>query len=340
MVKRKIVAENTILSREERRNSDEEMSYGEMVDEILVDFTPFRGALMTNILIAGIFFALMLLLWFCHENQIVRKNVLKKENIEILYKVGDRYSSAPPPPLKRDLVDEVWKNVESQQKPTNLLDNNLYNGFIVALNQQEWVKQVVEIRKTFPPHLQIVVEYRVPALIVYIPGSDGVTQDGFIEGNAVPVAEDGVVLPFQDFPEEIREGYPILRDILEPPAELRQGGSWKNRSIIVWNDDRVSCALEIVRAFGPHWKKLGLKYINVWDKHTPPYKNGKPFDLEIETHNGSIIHWNAMAQKNISNAQKAQALIKFSEEHNGLDAPGKKMNFSFRIKPRDSHNVP
>jgi hypothetical protein len=218
-----------------------------------------RAALLT-VLAAAAFFGLWYAVW-----QRVGQRVLSSEQ----YWLSQQNVEITPPPewIHRDIRAEVFRDA-SLDGPLSIMEEDLTARVANAFSLHPWVAKVRRVSKHHPARVKAELVYRRPVLMVQRPGE------------LLPVDEQGVLLPREDFsPIEARR-YPRLQGIDTAPI-----GPEGTR----WGDARVFGGAQIAAAFGPAWHQLKLDCIVPYA--TADVRYGHEYTYEFFTRGGTRIHW-------------------------------------------------
>ena len=218
------------------------------------------------------------------------------------YKLASRQIEITPPPrnVPPDLVDQV---VQQSKLPDeiSLLESDVSERLAQAFAGHPWVARVVEIRKSFPPRVQVKLEYREPIAMIEV-------ADGWF-----PVDTHGVVLPPKDFSAADRERFPLIRGVRSRPK-----GSPGRR----WTDPAVASAVKLSEQLLPHWKELELTAIVIPEGAVA---NAKDTKYELHTADGSRILWGRAPGTNhpgeLTVEQKIARLKKYRADFGRFDKP-------------------
>jgi hypothetical protein len=208
----------------------------------------------------------------------------------------------PPRDVPPDIVDQVLKR-SRVPKTVSLLDDDLTEKLAKAFASHPWVAEVVSVRKSFPPRVDVQLKYRKPVAMVE-------TTAGMY-----PVDEAAVLLPPEDFSIADTKRYPLLRGVQTKPH---------GPAGVRWGDVVVELGAKMAVALRPHWKELQLEAVVV-----PPRTraDGDPDSLKfvLKTTGGSRILWGrAPGSKHpgeLSAEKKIGRLKKYLADFGGFDQP-------------------
>jgi hypothetical protein len=183
---------------------------------------------------------------------------LSQQNVEI---------TPLPEWIHRDIRAEVFRDA-SLDGPLSIMDDDLTARIANAFSLHPWVAKVRRVSKHHPARVKAELVYRRPVLMVQRPGE------------LLPVDEQGVLLPREDFsPVEARR-YPRLQGIDTAPI-----GPEGTR----WGDARVFGGAQIAAAFGPAWHQLRLDCIV--PAASPEAGYGHEYTYRLFTRGGTEILW-------------------------------------------------
>lgn len=122
----------------------------------------------------------------------------------------------------------------------SLLDDNLVGDVAEAFRLSPWVEEVVSVRKSFPAHITVVLNYRRPVAMVEV------------KQGQYPIDMRGVLLPPQEFSVADTHEYPTISGVVSTPQGPAGTG---------WGDKVVEDAASLAAELAPYWKKLRLAAI-------------------------------------------------------------------------------
>jgi hypothetical protein len=250
--------------------------------------------LLLTALIAAAFFGLWYAVW-----QRVGQGVLSSEP----YWLSQQNVEITPLPewIHRDIRAEVFRDA-SLDGPLSIMDDDLTARIANAFSLHPWVAKVRRVSKHHPARVEAELVYRRPVLMVPRPGE------------LLPVDEQGVLLPREDFsPVEARR-YPRLQGIDTAPI-----GPEGTR----WGDARVFGGAQIAAAFGPAWHQLRLDCIVPVVSAEMGY--GHEYTYRLFTRGGTEIRWGRPPGMETPGealaADKMTRLLKHLEENGSLEGP-------------------
>ncbi|MDO4569377.1 MAG: hypothetical protein Q4D38_03230 [Planctomycetia bacterium] len=308
------IRKNTIRTLRENRDSEDEISYEEIATACVAEITPGVGVAATCGVIALLFLVCMVVLFKLHKSAILSKNTIQAENIEIFYQSDDGVSRTLPIDVEMDLRQEVVERLEKKHKISEflLVDERLIPHMRETFQEHPWVKRVCSIEKFYPPYMKIVVELRQPGFIAV-----------FSDNKILPVANDGVILPSIDFPQNSIPKYPLVFGFETLPL-CRVAG-------VKWDDPRVEKVLQLLRDIGSNWAPLNLREIHLETVETGA---GAALEFKLYTQNGSCIAWGAADSSSpheIPSEHKIKRLLEL-QQNGSLNSPDAPQNVSFRRK--------
>jgi hypothetical protein len=231
------------------------------------------------------------------------------------YFIGPRQIEITPPPSwlhHTDLAVEVYRDL-TLHGPASIMDDGLIERVTASLLRQPWVAKVRSVAKQYPAKIKVDLIYRRPVCMVKL------------GDQLLPVDEEAVLLPSDDFDPVERAKYPRLDGVDRGPM----GGVGKR-----WGDSRVAGGAEIAATLLPIWEKLKLQSIV---PHLPPQPATAPatepaaarragdYYFEIIAGGGMRILWGRSPASDISGElspqQKVKKLDQFFAEHGSLDYP-------------------
>jgi len=213
-----------------------------------------------------------------------------------------RVVPVPPPIVPHDLLERVL-GTEAMNEKFSVLDSSLAPRLTDAFERHPWIASVEQIRKDFPPAIQVEVQYRRP--VAMIEGSEGL----------YPVDGEAIVLPTKDFELSIARRFPLVRGV-----ESQPGGPAGSD----WGDPAVVGAARIAAALGPKWDGLKLTAIIA---PRPLSEKDRLVDLhyELSTSGGSRILWGRAPESGhpgeLTVGQKIGRLEKYLSDFGGYDKP-------------------
>jgi len=218
----------------------------------------------------------------------------------------DQITITPPPEWVRSNVrDEAFRNANSSDRPLSSLDDNLAERIHIAFMLHPWVARAT-VTKCAGAKVRVDIEYRQPACVVEVPA--GQTVD------LLPVDNQGVWLPGEDFSQKQKESYPCLVGIDQRP--IQPVGH-------AWGDARVVDGAAIAAALLPVWQPLKLYRIRCI---SPTVAGARP-TFELYTRTGTKIVWGSAgggapfgSAGEPSIEEKVARLQQYVAAHGSLDA--------------------
>jgi len=208
-----------------------------------------------------------------------------------------------PPWIHHDVRPEILL-ISFSDKRGNVLQRNVLSRVASAAEQHPWIKNVENLRKTYPNEIRAAVVWRQPVAMVRI------------AGGLLPVDAEGVLLPSRDFTPVEAAQYPRIVGLDTLPA----GPAGQN-----WGDARVVQAASLAGLLLADWRKYGLHHIE-WKPENP--RNSTEFEFVVVTQSGSRIIWghapSVPVVREASPDDKLNRLRVYYKEHgsfDGIDGP-------------------
>ena len=224
------------------------------------------------------------------------------EREEYQFETAQIEITPPPRDVPPDIVDQVLSRAKVP-KTVSLLDEELTEKIAKAFAAHPWVAEVVSVRKSFPPQVQVELKYREPVAMVEV------------AGGMYPIDADSVLLPPEDFSMADTRRYPVLRGVQTQP----QGPAG-----VRWGDTVVEQAAKIAVALQPYWKELHLQAVIV-PKRTRAKEKADRLKFQLGTVGGSRILWGrAPGSKHpgeLSTEKKIGRLRKYLKDFGRFDQP-------------------
>lgn len=236
---------------------------------------------------------------------------------------ADRVLLSPPPSwLKADVEAEMLENVGLAGTLT-LIDDDLADRIMQALELNPWVDCVTRVDVRFPARIEAQVTYRVPFAAV-VPRSDR-------QAAPVPIDAKGVALPADDMPPSMLARLPRIADAGQVPLVGQ-----------IVDGPRIAGALALIRFLREDWDALNLW--NVTPLRQPESRGEERFYLyDLTSSGGTRIHWGAAPgaapAAESSPRQKLARLKDYVETHEvdlrSVQAPEMiDVRRSLQVKPR------
>jgi hypothetical protein len=207
----------------------------------------------------------------------------------------------PPRDVPPEIVEQVLQRARVP-KTVSLLDDDLTEKLAKAFASHPWVDEVVSVRKSFPPRVQVELKYRQPVAMVET------------AGGMYPVDAHAVLLPPEDFSMADTRRYPLLRGVQTQP----RGPAGVN-----WGDVAVELGAKMAVALGPHWQELQLEAVLV--PRTGAGENPDSLKFVLKTAGGSRILWGrapgSQYPGELSAEKKIGRLKKYRSDFGGFDQP-------------------
>jgi len=250
--------------------------------------------------------------------QQVREHVLGRDE----YQIDPQQITLPKQPewIRADVRAEVIRDA-SFEGPLSLLDPQLTVRIASAFAAHPWVARVHRVSKKYPSGVEVLLEYRRPAAMVEV------------SGGALPVDNEGVLLPPSDFTTEDAERYPRISAIRTSPA-----GNVGTR----WGDPAVGGGAQIADTLAGEWQSLELQRIEPAGRK--PGRTGAEYVYTLITRGGTRIDWGRAPSTDLPGEipldNKIAQLKQFAAKHGSLDGQGGPQHLAFldsgelAIKPR------
>ncbi len=227
----------------------------------------------------------------------VRQHVLSSGEYQV---DPEKIEITTPPPWIRSNVKAEAVHDASLSGPLSLLDGHLTVRMASAFAAHPWVAHVERVSKRYPSSVEVVLSYRKPVAMVEV------------QGGALPVDVDGVVLPSADFAPEEAQRYPRIDEIHTAPAGLVGTR---------WSDPAVVGGVRIAAVLGGDWQRLGLARIVPGERK--PARSGFEYEYVLYTRGGTRIDWgrapSADAQGEVPPGAKVSRLREYAAKNGSLD---------------------
>ncbi len=216
----------------------------------------------------------------------VRRRVLSSPEYRVEF---DKLEITPLPKwIRRSNVRaDVFRQLIGQG-PLNIMDEDLPQRIAAAFAQHPWVSKVYSVRKQPLGGVKVELAYRRPVCAVETAQLP----------LPLPVDEEAVLLPGDDFSPLELNAYPRLTGVDSVPAGLAVGQRWK--------DARVIGGAEIAAALNPVWKELQLQRIQPTQPGTAPsYASGRMALAGSRDHSGGWVADGSSAAESVPMASIA-----------------------------------
>lgn len=267
-------------------------------------------------LVVGLFViaAAALATWFAIW-QHVRPHVLAGPEYQLA--TGDIQITPPPEWIKADVRAEVLRDAGLEES-LSILDEGLAPRIAQAFRVHPWVAQVERVTKRHPAGVLVELVYRRPVCMVKV------------EGGVLPVDEEGVLLPSDDFSKSQARAYPLLVGAQTLPA----GPAGTH-----WGDVVVTRGARLAALLTADWQRLRLVRIAVVDVPSSASERSEP-QFELATRAGTPVLWGpagAHADGKVDKlaVEKLAWLRDYASEHGSLDGADAPQE----IDLRDAHRV-
>ena len=233
------------------------------------------------------------------------------ENPVYLFKAGDIRITEPPRPVPANLVERAVGSAGLDAE-LSVLDRALLPRLAEAFAKEPWVKNVVQLRKGLPAHVEADLEYRVPVAMIDV------------KSGVYPIDEEGVLLPPEDFtPAEVKR-YPLVTGVGSLPA---------GPPGTPWGDATVLGAAKVAAVVAKHWDEFDLTAI-----HAPAPASASPgldeLTFELHTRGGSRVVWGRPPGTGhpgeLTADQKLGRLKRYVTDFGPFDAPGPAFEIDIR----------
>jgi len=208
----------------------------------------------------------------------------------------------PPRDVPPDIVHQVIQQAELPAS-VSLLDDDLTRRIADAFAAHPWVAEVVSVRKSFPPRIQVQLKYRKPVAMVRV--DDGI----------YPVDGESVLLPPQDFSMADTRRYPLIRGV----QTLPQGPAGSP-----WGDVCVQGAARLAAALQKDWNALQLAAIQV-PRRTAARERLDDLRFVLHCRHGSRIIWGrppgTQHPGELTTEQKIGRLKQYRDDFGEFDQP-------------------
>ena len=183
------------------------------------------------------------------------------------------------------------------REPLSILDDKLNARLTQAFSLHPWISRVVAVRASYPPRIQVDLQYRRPVAMVEV------------LGGLLPIDVDGVLLPTEDFSPQDAQGYPRIASIVSGPL-----GPLGTR----WGDPAVEAAAKLAPVLQPVWQEYRLHHVQLQPRLGPSAK----FVLELVAVGGTTFVWGSPpgseAGDESSAAEKLALLTRLRTAHGSV----------------------
>lgn len=243
--------------------------------------------------------------------QVIRDRVLFSETY-LVQKEHIFFVSPQPAWVRSDVVSDAFRTA-ARDGLLYLWQEDLCRQLADAFAQHPWVAKVERVAKSYPPRIEVQIQWRRPVCMV-------VWQQQLF-----PVDGEGTLLPSADFSPTEAARYPRVLGGSTPPPSV---------SGVRWQDSRVLQGVHIAEALGPVWEKFRLGSIRA-----VPMAEGSTAETlyELWTLGGSRIIWGLGAAGERPGeptaADKIARLQRYIQEHGALDTPQGPQTLDLRLLP-------
>lgn len=184
-----------------------------------------------------------------------------------------------------DVREQVIKNADLDRR-LSVVDDEFLKEINTAFALHPWVEAVSEIKKEYPPAVQIELIYRKPIAAVESTLGDSRRRDERGAMQLLPIDRNGIHLPAADVPEVGLRYLPRILDIVGRPLPGQ-----------AWDDPRVAGALNLSEHLNSDWERLYLAEILPSPR---PEINGQHryYLYDLITRGGTRIVWGAAPEVN------------------------------------------
>jgi hypothetical protein len=217
----------------------------------------------------------------------------------------------PPRPVPANLVERAV-GTAGLEAELSVLDQTLLPRLAEAFAKEPWVRQVIQLRKGLPAHVEIELEYRRPVAMIDV------------KQGVYPIDEEGVLLPPADFSAAESRRYPLVTGVRSLPA---------GPPGTPWDDATVLGAAKIAAALAAHWDELDLTSIQAPPLATASVE-AEDLTFELHTRGGSKIIWGRPPGTGhpgeLTADQKIGRLKRYVADFGPLGAPGPPFEIDIR----------
>jgi hypothetical protein len=166
------------------------------------------------------------------------------------------------------------------KEPLSILDDKLSSRLTQAFALHPWISRVAAVRTSYPPRIQVDIEYRRPVAMVEV------------LGGLLPIDGDGVLLPTEDFSPQDAQNYPRIAGIVSGPL-----GPLGTR----WGDPAVESSAKLAPVLQPVWSEFRLHHVQLQPRLGPSAK----FVLELVAIGGNTFVWGSPPGSELSDEPNA-----------------------------------
>lgn len=209
--------------------------------------------------------------------------------------------TAPPPWIHADVKAEVIRDAALNE--LHILDPELALQIQQAFSLHAWVADVRRVRKRFPPHVLVELEYRRPVAMVKA-----------VSGGYWPLDAEAVLLPPEEFsPEQTRHFLRVLAENSQPAGPVGTP----------YGDDRVVGAARIAELLAAHRELLGIDHVRATSQSAGQGSPAEP-TYTLYTAAGTRILWGRAPGREgpgeVTGTEKVARLLAFHRSRGGLDS--------------------
>jgi hypothetical protein len=249
--------------------------------------------------------AVLVVAVFCGGAWAVWRRVEQHVEQSLDYVVTVEKITITPPPdwVRSDVRAEAFRTACPPDRPLSSLDDGLVQRIHGAFTLHPWVAKAT-VTKRAGARVNVDIVYRRPVCVVEVangPGSD-----------LLPVDDQGVWLPGEDFSQKQKESYPCLAGIDRRP--IQPVGH-------PWGDARVVDGAAIAAMLLPVWQQLKLYRIQTAARDPSSPDAGPAY--ELYTRAGTRIAWGSARRategSEPSAEEKVARLLQYAAAHVSLD---------------------
>ena len=302
------------------------LSTGDFWRVIAAKCTPLRGHTVTILVILLGFFFVIWSLWYTFGEQLVHRESyhLTRDKIKIYRHTPSGPVAGVPEWLNEEaFIDKLLQDIAkfglgyTTDQAFELLDARVISFFVKSAEGNPWVRRCVQVQKTYPANLKLVLEFRCPVLRIS-------TSEDINAPPTETVDRDACQMPPLSDEFLKTKSYTVLYGIdsttSNPPAGVE------------WPDPKVREAVQIVNAFGDKWERLGVQKI----KATTNYKEDRRTYVLYGVDKSTIL-WGESSEETSrdthSNRDKAAQVLKEFPDGILHSKTGKPLQFSFQETP-------
>lgn len=201
-----------------------------------------------------------------------------------------------------DLVRQIQRQHDFPEW-VSTLDQNLTQRLSTAFREHPWIERVREVRMSYPPRIEVQVEYRRPVALVAL------------KAGLYPIDPEGVLLPPADFSPQDANRYPVVQNVRSVP----NGPAGQP-----WGDPVVLAAARLADVMQNDWPELQLSAIMA-PKPDKAIVDPAELIFTLSAQGGSKIVWGRAPGSGhpgeLTAVQKIGRMHKYLREFGGFDQP-------------------